>query len=136
MLGVILLPAFIRLGHKCQSLLSPCDENACVLRLDLGLYSHPKEFRGNGVRTQVNSKEKISYTRKNLRGVSNPRRCITQDSEPSTLRTSYSSPSPTISNTEAHVSNVQHIHVFSFFSVSDHARFSVDKSTAATSWSP
>ena len=30
--------------------------NACVHRLDLGLYSHPKEFWGNGVRTHVNSK--------------------------------------------------------------------------------
>ena len=27
-------------------------------RLDLGLYSHPKEFLGNGVRTHVNSKGK------------------------------------------------------------------------------
>ena len=24
-------------------------------RLDLGLYSHPKEFLGNGIRTHVNS---------------------------------------------------------------------------------
>ena len=28
--------------------------NACVHTLDLGLYSHPKEFLGNGVRTHVN----------------------------------------------------------------------------------
>ena len=27
-------------------------------RLDLGLYSHPKELRGNGVRTHVNSEKK------------------------------------------------------------------------------
>ena len=33
--------------------------NACVHRLDIGLYSHPKEFWGNGVRTHVNSKRKI-----------------------------------------------------------------------------
>ena len=32
--------------------------NACVHRLDLGLYSHAKEFLGNGVRTHVNSKGK------------------------------------------------------------------------------
>ena len=32
--------------------------NACVHRLDLGLYSHPKELWGNGVRTHVNSKGK------------------------------------------------------------------------------
>ena len=31
--------------------------NACVHRLDLGLYSHLKEFFGNGVRTHVNSEE-------------------------------------------------------------------------------
>ena len=34
-------------------------------RLDLGLYSHPDEFCGNGVRTHVNSKRKIPYTGKN-----------------------------------------------------------------------
>ena len=38
--------------------------NACVHRLDLSLYSHPKEFWGNGVRTHVNSMGKISSTRK------------------------------------------------------------------------
>ena len=32
--------------------------NECVHRLDLGLYSHPKQFLGNGVRNHVNSKEK------------------------------------------------------------------------------
>ena len=36
--------------------------NACVHRLDLGLYSHPKEFWGNGARTHVNSKGKTSST--------------------------------------------------------------------------
>ena len=34
--------------------------NPCVHRLDPGLFSHPKEFGGNGVRTHVNSKRKIS----------------------------------------------------------------------------
>ena len=29
--------------------------NACVHRLDLGLYFHPKEFWGNGVKTHVKS---------------------------------------------------------------------------------
>ena len=40
--------------------------NACVHRLDLGLYSHPKEFggRGDGVWTHVNSKGKIPSTGK------------------------------------------------------------------------
>ena len=36
--------------------------NACAHRLDLGLYSHPKEFSGNGVRTCVISKRKITST--------------------------------------------------------------------------
>ena len=36
--------------------------NACVHWIDLGLYSHPKEFWRNGVRTQVNSKGKILST--------------------------------------------------------------------------
>ena len=67
--------------------------NACVHRLDLGLYSHPKEFGGSGVRTHVNSKGKPPSTRKILpRGGWNPRRCIKQDSEPNTLPTSYSGP--------------------------------------------
>ena len=65
-------------------------------RQDLGLYSHLKEFWGNGVRTHVNSKGKIppppllhpptplpaQNTRKILlRGGSNPQRCIKQDSD-------------------------------------------------------
>ena len=67
--------------------------NACVHRLDLGLYSHPKEFWGNGVRTHVNPKGKIPSTWKILpRGGSNPWCCIKQDSTPNTLPMSYSSP--------------------------------------------
>ena len=95
-MGVFLLPAFIRLGHKCQDPLSLCTHawnacvhlctqafHACVHRLDLSLYSHPKEFWGNGVRTHVNSKGKISSTGKIFfRRGSNPRHCIKQDSEP------------------------------------------------------
>ena len=38
--------------------------NAYVHRLDLGLYSPPKEFLGKGVRTHVNSKGKIPSTGK------------------------------------------------------------------------
>ena len=33
--------------------------NACVHRVDLSLYSHPKEFLGNEVRNHVSSKRKI-----------------------------------------------------------------------------
>ena len=29
--------------------------NACVHRVDLGLFSHPKEFLGNGFKTHVSS---------------------------------------------------------------------------------
>ena len=46
-------------------------------RLDLGLYSHPKEFWGNGFRTHVNSKGKILCTGKKK----SPQRRI----EPTTL---------------------------------------------------
>ena len=53
-------------------------------RLDLVLYSHPKEFWGNGVRT--NSK-RIPPLYGKLRGGSNPRRYTTQDSELNTLLT-------------------------------------------------
>ena len=134
MLGVFLFPAFTRLGHECQDLLSPCDGmhvspdsgmlifryfwpnpfsvfsyfiflflNVLSLfvfifcetartrrfsvifakvqwhpcRLDLNLYSHPKEFWENGVRTQDKYKGKIPTAAKILPGgVSSPRRCI------------------------------------------------------------
>ena len=57
-----------------------------MLRLDLGFYSHLKEFGGNGVRTHVNSKGKnLPYLR--LRGGWNTQHCITQDSKPNTLLT-------------------------------------------------
>ena len=66
--------------------------NACVHRLNLGLYSHPKEFWGNGVRTHANSMGKIISTGKILpRGGLNPQCCIKQDSKPNTLPISYSS---------------------------------------------
>ena len=64
MLGVFLLPAFTRLGHERQGSFESLRWNACVHRLDLGLYSNPKEFWMNGVRTHVNSKGKIPSTEK------------------------------------------------------------------------
>ena len=51
MQGVFLLPVFTRPDHKCQEFMR---RNACVHRLDLSLYSHPKEVLENGVRTLVN----------------------------------------------------------------------------------
>ena len=40
--------------------------NTCVHRLDLRLYSHPKEFWGNGVRTHINSMGKAFSTGKKI----------------------------------------------------------------------
>ena len=81
MLRVFLFPAFTGLGHVCQDLLSPCEGMLVCTGLDLGLYSHPKELWGYGVRNHVNP----LYRR--LRGGSNPRYYITQASEPNTLPT-------------------------------------------------
>ena len=70
-----------------------CAMECMCHRLDHGLYSHLKEFKGNGVRTHVDSKENIPSTRKILpRGGWNPRGCMKQDSEPNTLPTSYLDP--------------------------------------------
>ena len=63
MLGVFLFSAFTHLGHECQDLFESIQWNACVHRLYPCLYSHPKDFSGNGVRTHVNSKGKIPSTR-------------------------------------------------------------------------
>ena len=62
---------------------------ACVHRLDLGLFSHPQEFSGNGVRNHVKSRGKnpLYGKKKFLGGVSNPGRSIKQGSEPNTLPT-------------------------------------------------
>ena len=58
--------------------------NACVHRQDLGLYSHPEEIGGNGVRNHVFSKRKNPLYQR-LKGGSNLQRCIMQDSESNTL---------------------------------------------------
>ena len=76
--GVFMLPAFTRPGQERQDLSSLCDGMLdCVHKLDLGSYSHQKEFGGNGVRTHVNFKGKILST-----GKKSPQRRI----EPMTLR--------------------------------------------------
>ena len=65
--------------------------NACVHRLDFSLYSHPKEFWGNGVRTYVNSKGKIHSTgslEKNQTGVA----ASCKTARPTHYLVSYSSP--------------------------------------------
>ena len=66
---------------------------ACVHRLDLGSYSHPKEFGGMESEPILTPREKSPLPgKKILRGGSNPRRCIKQESEANTLPTSYSGP--------------------------------------------
>ena len=65
--------------------------NACVIRLDLGVYSHPTEFWGNGVKTHVNSKRKIPSTGESEEvwtGSAAPRRTVS----PTHYQLSYSSP--------------------------------------------
>ena len=68
--------------------------NACVHRLDLGLYSLPKEFGGMESEAMLTPREKSPLQEKKnlLKGGSNPRRCIKQDSEHSTLPTSHYGP--------------------------------------------
>ena len=65
--------------------------NACVHRLDLGLYSHPKESGGNGARNHVNSKGKIPSTG----GSEEVRTCNTvshRTASPTHYRLRYSGP--------------------------------------------
>ena len=57
-------------------------------RLDLDLYSHPKEFGENGARNHVSSKGKIPSTG----GSEEVRTRDTQDSEPNTLPTELFQP--------------------------------------------
>ena len=73
--------------------------NACVHRLDLGLYSHPKEFfffflgggGGGGMEFEpmLSPREKSPLPENFPRGGSNPRRC---GQRAQTLPTSYSGP--------------------------------------------
>ena len=64
--------------------------NACVHRLDLGLYSHPKDFLG-GIEfgLMLTPREKSPVPENFPRGGSNPRRC---GQWAQTLPTTYSSP--------------------------------------------
>ena len=64
MLGVFLLPAFTRLGHERQDLLSPCDEmHVCTDETSVYTLIR-RSFGGDGVWTHVNSKGKIPSTGK------------------------------------------------------------------------
>ena len=84
----VFIDVFIADIHPSRTWMSGSFEsvwwNACVHRLVLSLYSHPKEVLGTWVRTHVNSKEKNLVCWR-LRGGWNPWHYITQDSEPNTL---------------------------------------------------
>ena len=92
MLGVFLLLALTHPWYERQDLLSPCAWwNACVHRLDLRLYSHPKEFLGNGVRTHVFFPGKIRSTGGSAKGGTRASASRTTGS-PTHYRLSYSGP--------------------------------------------
>ena len=83
MLGGFSLPAFTRLGHECQGLLS-WHNRMHVFTDDLGLYSHPKVFSGMESEPMLTPRvEKTLYRRP--RGGLNLWSCIMQDSKPNTL---------------------------------------------------
>ena len=83
-LGVFLLPAFARLGHECQDLLSPSDGMHARQDWTLVALSSKRVFRGNGIIIHGNYKGRFPSTGKPWGG-SNPRRLITWDSKPNTL---------------------------------------------------
>ena len=76
-----LLPAFTPQGS-----FESVRWNACVHRLNLGLFCHPKEFlrERSQIPGSLQGKNPL-YLR--LRGGLNPWHCITQDNEPNTLPT-------------------------------------------------
>ena len=80
MLGVFSLPAFIRLGHECQDLLSRWD-GMHVCTDQTSVYTLIQKSLGE----MLTLRENPLYWR--LSWGSNPRRCITQDSKPNTLPT-------------------------------------------------
>ena len=60
---------------------------AGVNRQDLDLYSRPNRVPGEWIRTHLDSKGEGGGLYLKFKGGSNPRRCITQDTEPNTLPT-------------------------------------------------
>ena len=81
---------FTHLGPEFQDLLNLCDRmHLCTDKTSI--YTLIPKSAWNGVRTHVNSKEKIPLPLKKkkilLRERSNPRHCIKQDSDPTTLPT-------------------------------------------------
>ena len=47
--GVFQLPAFTSLGHERQDLFKSVRWSTCGHRLDISLYSHPKELLGHSI---------------------------------------------------------------------------------------
>ena len=92
MLGVFLLPAFTRLGHDCQDLLSPCDGmHVCTDKNSIYtlIWKSLREWTQNS--SELQGKNSL-YQR--LRGGSNPRSCNTQGSQPNTPPTELLPPPP------------------------------------------
>ena len=87
MLGVFLLPAFTRLGHERQDLLSPCDEmHVCT---DMVILSSKRVFGGMEFESMLTPREKSPPPENVPRGGSNPR-CCGQRAQ--ALPSSYSGP--------------------------------------------
>ena len=66
--------------------------NACVDRLDLGLYSHPKEFGGMESEPMLTPREKSPLPEKFSSEVDGTHDLHQADSEPNTLPMSYFGP--------------------------------------------
>ena len=116
MLGVFLLPEFTRLGHEWQDFWSPCDGMHVCTDWTTVCTLIRKSLGGNGVRTHVNPKGKIpSIGKILLRGNSNPRRCIKQDSEPNALPTELFRPQRRIEPTTLHLAGQRAHHTFSSY---------------------
>ena len=92
-MGVFLLLAFICLGHEHQDLWSLCDGmHVCMDKTSIYTLTR-KSFGGMESEPMLTPRGKSPLPEKILpRGGLNPRHCIKQDSEPSTLSTSYPGP--------------------------------------------
>ena len=80
--GCVFLPAFNRLGHKCQDLLSPCDRMQ-VCTDNRSVYTLVRKSFWLKESDPMSTPTEKLYRR--LRGGWDPQRCFRQDSEPNTL---------------------------------------------------
>ena len=88
MLGVFLLPAFTRLGHECQDLLSPCDEIYAQTRPRF-ILSSEVVFGGMEFEPMLTPREKSPLPKMSPE---EDRTRDTVDSEPKHYQLSYSGP--------------------------------------------